>query len=166
MEAFSKFFDSSHPAIYNFNCGFVSGVIFVLAIIVLVILIKIIYMLFFRYPRRAQGVGVEGAHGKIFVSTQAILDLVQSILRKEYPYIKVNKLKLMDRKSRFTLVLDMDFDPDRTSLPLIEAELGQRILTQINKTFGIESIKEINTRNHRLKSSLSEPVASIGETTS
>ena len=137
------------PEIFDFQLGYVSGVAVAIAVICAVLLVKIIVYFLFFYPSRSKGVSIPGASGSLFISANAITDLIKS-LEEDFKFIEISKVILLDKKKYNDIELHINFDMEGGELPSIASELQSIILSKLRDTFGIDNIKEININIKRV----------------
>lgn len=146
---FHNLINMNDPELFDFQLGYVSGVFVAIAVICAVLIVKIILFFMFFYPRRSKGVFIPGASGSLFISANAITDLVRS-LESDFKFIEISKVILFDRKKYNDLELHINFDMEGGELPSIASELQSIILSKLKDTFGIDNIKEVNIKIKRV----------------
>jgi hypothetical protein len=119
--------------------GYLAGVVFSILVIFLIMLIKIIFSLFFAYPKRANGIDIPRDSGNIFITSSAIISLIKSY-EKDFPALKILRMKLLRKKAGYYLDVQFELDTDKASLPDIEEPFKQRIFEGLKNSFGIESV--------------------------
>jgi hypothetical protein len=142
---FSKLFDMTDPGMFSFQTGYAAGISVALGIILIILVLKIIYLLFLSYPRRAAGITVKEADGDIFITANAVIDLIKAF-SESFPDVNVEKISLLEKKSGFVAALQVSFNSSKVTLPEIKSALKDKIYSGVKDTFGIESIDEIRIK--------------------
>lgn len=129
--------------------GYITGAVISLTA---VLMVKVLFSLFSRYPKRALGINIKGDNGDIFISSNAIINMIRK-MEPDFKFIKINKLQLMDYKNSQKLLLKICYDTDGGHLPSLIADYQSMILDKLNSVFGINSITEINFRDETVAKS-------------
>lgn len=144
----SILFKFSDPEIFAFQSGFLSGVI---VFAVLAILIKVMVMIIFGYPKKVDGIPVEGENGTLFISSTAVSDLVES-LEPSFKSVEITKVSLMKDKKRSHFVrVDVIYNIGGGDMTAIASMMQTSIITQLKEVFGISTITSVDIRVKRSK---------------
>ncbi len=122
------------------------GILLGLFLLFLLMFCKIILRFIFKGQRKSNGINVSSEGGNIFISANAIADLVRSL---ETSYPELNFLKIMLLKGvhgKFVLDLQVSFKMKEKGLSEIITALQSNIKDELKKVFGIESINKINIK--------------------
>jgi len=137
----------------NFAYGFVVGAA---AFLLVLLIVKIVSLIFFSGQKRAKGIRIAGNNGSLFISSDAIADLIKA-LEANYRYLDISKVSLYDRNKFYAIEIQVNYDLDGGDLPLMASEFQAMTLSKLNSVFGIDCVKEVNlhvkrsskTRNSR-----------------
>ena len=134
-------FDVSDSEIFAFQCGYLTGAMVALIfVLVLGLLLTVL-----RGSRRARGVALASAHGRILISATAISDLVKSV-GTEFPALEILKVGLYhDRKKtlRLSIAVSFPYNPDGESIVTVSENFKTRLLDVLKHNLGIENIQNI-----------------------
>ena len=127
---------------FSFQVGYAAALGLVL---LLVVIAALVYMVFFRYPRRSAGVYLRGEIGSIFISSHAVADLVKS-LESEFKDIEIVKVLLLDCKHFNKIEIQVNYALGGQSMAEIAPSLQARTIDSLRDVFGIEGIREVAVR--------------------
>jgi len=145
---------SDNHAGYNFRLGYLSGV---LAVLVLLVVLKLLQILLFGDRSRSAGVIIRGEFGSLFISAQAIADLVRGICQ-DYPRLDLGKVILRDDgKHGLRLELNLDAESPDGNFPELTQEVQRRIMTELNERFGINAVRRVDVKLRRLLNARNRP---------
>lgn len=139
----------------TFKDGYICGLTVALAVIAALLLLRIVIAWIFR-ERRCKGIEVKEADGDLFVSSDAVGEVINS-LQKEFEFIHIDKLYLYTRGRRHKVLLHVTFNTDGGGMPEQFARLKQRIKGAMEDVFGITSISKISV--HCRKVSITRSIA-------
>jgi len=147
-----KFLDfvlsSDNQSLLDFKCGYITAIAVIFGLAILFIVLRFIY----RYPRRMRGIEIKGSRGSIFITSDAISDLVKSI-GEEYEIVEVSKVHLLEGRAFSFIELQVILDNDRESSFLTLAEdIQNNILKTLNDRFGIDSVREVKLNLKKIES--------------
>lgn len=130
---------SDNQSLLDFKCGYITATALIFGLSIIFLLIRFIY----RYPRRMRGIEIKGPRGSIFITSDAISDLVKSI-GEEYEIVEISKVHLMENRTFLFIELQVMLENDRESSFLTLAEdIQNNILKALNDRFGIDNVKEV-----------------------
>jgi hypothetical protein len=135
----SRFLDLNDPSVFDFKVGYLAGVAFAILVIFLIMVVKIIFNIFFAYPKRAGGIEIPRDNGNVFIASSAIIGLIKSY-EKSFPALKIAKIKLMRKKSGYFLDVHFELDTEKATLPEIEEPFKGKIFEGLRNSFGIDSV--------------------------
>lgn len=149
-----KFVQWLHFADESFWTGYLAGVLLAL---VLLVVIKLMWMLLFGDSSRSAGVTIRGEVGNLFISAQAIADLVR-VICQDYPRLDLTKVILRDDgKAGLRLELNLNTECHGGSLPELSTEVQRRILAELNERFGIDLVRRVDMRVKNLIATRNRP---------
>lgn len=139
IDYLSRFLDASDPTMFDFKMGYLMGVAFAILVIFLIMVLKVIFVLFFAYPKRAGGIEIPKDNGDVFITSSAIIGLIKSY-EKNFPALRIIRIKLLRKKSGYFLDVQFEIDTEKATLPEIEEPFKERIFEGLKNSFGIESV--------------------------
>jgi len=146
MGSFINFLDELKGVEYfSFQVGYAAALGLVL---LLLLLLLAVYVIFFRYPKRAPGVFINAPLGSVFISAHAISDLVKS-LESEFKDIEISKVLLLDCKHFKRIEIQVDYGFGGQSMTEIAPSLQARTVDSLREVFGIEGIRDVAVRVRR-----------------
>jgi hypothetical protein len=146
MDKIAQFLlDFQHVEVFSFQVGYIAGVGVFLA---LAILVAILYLVFFRYPRKSAGVAIRSSLGDIFIAAHAISDLVKS-LESEYKDIEITKVLLLDCKRFNRIEIQVDYALGGENMVDIAPSLQGKTLSSLKEVFGVDNIHDVSVRIRR-----------------
>jgi hypothetical protein len=130
---------SDNQSLLDFKYGYITATVLIFGLSVMFLLLRFIY----RYPRRMRGIEIKGARGSIFITSNAISDLVKSI-GEEYEIVRISKVHLVEDRISSFIELQVTLDNDReSSFITLSEDIQNNILKTLNDRFGIDSIKKV-----------------------
>ena len=148
-----KFLDfvlsSDNQSLMDFKCGYITATILIIfGLLILFLVLRFIY----RYPKRMSGVEIKGPRGSIFITSDAISDLVKSI-GEEYEIVEISKVHLLEDRTFSFIEIQVTLENDRESSFLTLAEdIQNNILKTLNDRFGIDSVREVKLNLKKIES--------------
>ncbi|MFA6567302.1 MAG: hypothetical protein WCS96_03750 [Victivallales bacterium] len=133
----------------DFKCGYITATILIFSgLLILFLVLRFSY----RYPRRMRGIGIKGSRGSIFITSDAISDLVKSI-GEDYEIVEISKVHLLEGRTSSFIELQVTLDNDGESSFLTLAEdIQNNILKTLNDRFGIDTVKEVRLNLKKIES--------------
>lgn len=151
-------FNDQHLSSF-FDWGFVVGALYAL-VAACVIFLLVELLLFLR--RRCRGVSIKSANGELFISANAIGDVVTMVVRR-FKEFNLRKCALHQRGFRYYLRLRIDLDGAELNLPQLTSELRDEILKALSGNLGIDSVDKVDIHvgkiHHRPAPRAAEPAA-------
>jgi hypothetical protein len=134
------FNSSGNELLLNFKAGYTTGVVVVL---LLLVALKLFHSVFFGHGSRVKEVVIPNSKGDLIISSQAIADMIDSLVASKFKHITIAKVVL--RKVKNGVVMDIfgDFHLDGGSLPNTADELREEIFKNMDERLGISSIRKI-----------------------
>jgi hypothetical protein len=147
-----KLFDfilsSDSQSLTDFKCGYITATILIFGLSILFLSFRF----FLRYPRRMRGIEIKGPRGPIFITSDAISDLVRSI-GEEYEIVEITKVNLLEGRSFSFIEIQVILDNDSESSFLTLAEdIQDNILKTLSGRFGIDSVREVKMNLKKIES--------------
>ena len=147
-----NFFDfvlsSDSQSLLDFKCGYITATVLIFGLSALFLIFRLI----FRYPRRMRGIEIKGPRGSIFITSDAISDLVKSI-GEEYEIVEISKVHLLEGRTFSFIELQVILDNDGESSFLTLAEdIQNNILKTLNDRFGIDTVREVKLNLKKIES--------------
>jgi hypothetical protein len=136
---------------FSFEVGYIAAIGLVLGLIVI---IALLYLLFFKYPRRSSGIFIHAPLGTVFIAAHAVSDLVKS-LEAEYKDIEIVKVLLLDCKSFKRVEIQVDYALGGASMTEIAPSLQERALQSLKDVFGVDCVRDVAVRVRRAVSNQS-----------
>ena len=102
----------------DFNRGYLCALALVAALLVVLMIIKFIWWLIFR-ERGCSRVTIRHSDGDVVVSRNAVCAAIEGVL-KDIPALKVRKLRIFRRGSRYSITLLSSFDGTGSVAELVE----------------------------------------------
>jgi len=131
----------------NFKQGFLTAVVVIFGFTIIILFLRYIY----RYPRRSRGVEIKGPKGSIFITSNAISDLVKSI-GDEYDLIEISKVSLFEDKYVSYLELQVNIENDKeSSFITLSDDIQNNIITTLKERFGIDNVKEVKLNLRKIE---------------
>jgi len=133
--------------------GFRDGVEVALAgVLAFIIILKILgFILFRRRARKASGLFVESEKGRLYISRQAIADLVKS-KEIEVPGLTVYSTYLLRKRKNYTVKVVAELNDKDGIFPELVMSLQKKVLTSLNENLGVDSIKKVDIELKRVNS--------------
>ncbi|WP_176013289.1 hypothetical protein [Victivallis sp. Marseille-Q1083] len=125
----------------EFNRGYLTGVAVTVLCLIGLLVLRTLIVSSFRY-RNTPGIVLPQENGELFVSRAAIRSALGA-LQSEFPYIAINRVRLYERRSVFSLRVGFDFDARGGRLPDYSAAFKQRIQEVLLQQLGIDAIRDI-----------------------
>ncbi|MCX6984990.1 MAG: hypothetical protein NT118_09625 [Lentisphaerae bacterium] len=149
MKNFLDFvFSSDNQSLFDFKCGYITATALILGLSILFLVLRFIY----RYPRRMRGIEIKGPRGSIFITSDAISDLVKSI-GEEYEIVEISKVHLLEGRTFSFIELQVILDNDGESSFLTLAEdIQNNILKTLSDRFGIDTVREVKLNLKKIES--------------
>ena len=149
MKNFLDFvFNSDNQPLFDFKCGYITATALILGLSILFLVLRFIY----RYPRRMRGIEIKGPRGLIFITSDAISDLVKSI-GEEYEIVEISKVHLLEGRTFSFIELQVILDNDGESSFLTLAEdIQNNILKTLSDRFGIDTVREVKLNLKKIES--------------
>ena len=139
---------SDSQALLDFKCGYITATALILGFSILFLVFRLMY----RYPRRMRGIKINGPRGSIFITSDAISDLVKSI-GEEYEIVEISKVHLLEGRTFSFIELQVILDNDGESSFLTLAEdIQNNILKTLNDRFGIDTVREVKLNLKKIES--------------
>lgn len=126
----------------DFNRGYLTGVLLVLAVVLVLLLCRIVLGIVFR-TRRARSILIAAPDGEVQVAQNAISAAVDCMLT-DFPELALDSLKIYRRGSRrYSLSLQCRFQAGGKAFPDIAAQLKKAIFDGLKTQFGIDNLQRI-----------------------
>jgi hypothetical protein len=149
MQKFIDFaLSADNQSLMDFKCGYITATVLILSLSILFLVFRFIC----RYPRRMRGIEIKGPRGSIFISSDAISDLVKSI-GEEYEIVEISKVHLLENRTFSFIELQVILENDRESSFLTLAEeIQNSILKTLGDRFGIDTVREVRLNLKKIES--------------
>ncbi|MFA6293908.1 MAG: hypothetical protein WC637_19120 [Victivallales bacterium] len=139
---------SDSQSLLDFKCGYITATVLIFGLSILFLAFRF----FHRYPRRMRGIEIKGPRGSIFITSDAISDLVKSI-GEEYEIVEISKVLLLEGRTFSFIEIQVVLDNDRESSFLTLAEdIQNNILKTLNDRFGIDTVREVKLDLKKIES--------------
>ncbi len=130
------------PAANDFERGFFLALLAAALVFFLLLLLCLILKLIFRKPA-VPGVTLLREDGDIFISRNAIFTAVCR-LEKDFPELEILKVNMHRlRHGDLALTVTVMFEENKESFDAVAGAFKQKVFTMLNKSFGIDSIKNV-----------------------
>lgn len=128
------------------------------AVLIFIIVLKIIfYLLFHKSIKKCSGLSVKSDKGSLYVSKDAIVDLVAS-KQSELQGLYVKKTYLMKRGRKYFIRVLAELRDDDGKFPEMLSSLQSKILSSMNDNLGITAIQKVEIVLKRVKRSRNRTV--------
>ncbi|HBM16459.1 MAG TPA: hypothetical protein DD381_09000 [Lentisphaeria bacterium] len=133
--------------------GFRDGVIVALSgLLAFIIILKILGFIFFRRnSRKAYGLYVESERGQLYISRQAIADLVKS-KEIEVPGLTVYSTHLLRKRKTYSVKIVAELNDKDGIFPELVMSLQKKVLNSLNENLGVDSINKVDIELKRVNS--------------
>ena len=140
---------SDSQSLLDFKYGYITATaLIIFGLLILFLILRFTY----RYPRRMRGIGIKGPRGSIFITSEAISDLVKSI-GEDFEIVEISKVHLLEGRTFSFIELQVILENDRESSFLTLAEeIQNSILKSLNDRFGIDTVKEVKLNLKKIES--------------
>lgn len=152
------------PTALNFQNEFMSGIILVVLIALVYLAIRVLIKLIFakKTRRRCHGVNIYSEHGQLYITSNAIADLIKS-MKSTFTHIDINRVDICSDNGSYILNIQISFDMGGGELTTQIQQLRVKIIADLKSIFGIEAVSEINVRLRKtsrpaLKSGSQQPI--------
>lgn len=126
----------------DFNRGYLSGVLLVLAVVLLLLVIRIVLGILFR-TRRVRSILVPAADGDVMISQNAVIAAVDTMLT-DFPDLMVDSLKIYRKGRQYSLLLHCRFRVDDASVfPDVAQKMKDAVFAGMRERFGVDSLRKI-----------------------
>ncbi|MBR2642124.1 MAG: hypothetical protein IKD46_03255 [Lentisphaeria bacterium] len=126
----------------DFNRGYLSGVLLVLAVVLLMLVLRLLLSFLFR-NRRVRSMVVPAADGEVMISRNAVIAAVESMLT-DFPALMVDSLKIYRCRRQYSLLLHCRFQVDGTgAFPDVAQKMKEAVFTGMRERFGVENLRKI-----------------------
>ncbi len=127
---------------YSLNLGILLGC----SLLAIIMIFKVILFLIFRRKKKSVGIDVQAENGNIFISSNAISDLIKA-LEPNYSELTFLKIVLLQKKkNQCALNIQISFQMHEKGLSEIIIMLQSDILKELKRVFNIETITQINIK--------------------
>ena len=122
----------------DFNRGYLSGVVLVLAVVLLILVIRIVLSFIFR-NRRVRSIVVPAADGEVMISQNAVIAAVESI-----PELLVDSVKIYRKGRSYSLLLHCRFQIGEAAVfPDVAQKMKESVFAGMREQFGVENLRKI-----------------------
>ena len=142
----------------DFNRGYLCALALVAALIVVMMIVRFVLWLIFR-ERGCSRLTIRRNDGDIVVSRSAVCAAIEGVL-KDIPALKVRKLRIFRRGSRYSITLLSSFDGTGSVAELVE-QLKPLVTGTLRDTFGIDNIRRVKVVIETLESDDEEEGAPV-----
>ena len=120
------------------------GMFWTLAILFVICLIGVIFWLIIRKNRSISGISLQASHGSLFISSNAISDLLYS-LDDSFPQLEITRVRLIRDGNALAVQVKVYFSA-LSEIPMIRLteEFQAKALELLKNSFGIENISRID----------------------
>lgn len=126
----------------DFNRGYLSGVLLVLAVVVLLLVIRLVVGFIFR-TRRVRSMVVPAADGEVMISRDAVVAAVEGMLTG-FPELMIDSLKIYRRGGVYSLLLHCRFRVTESAVfPEVAQKMKETVFAGMQKQFGVENLRKI-----------------------
>lgn len=126
----------------DFNRGYLSGVVLVLAVVLLILVIRIVLSFIFR-NRRVRSIVVPAADGEVMISRNAVIAAVESMLAG-FPELLVDSLKIYRKGRTYSLLLHCRFQIGEAAVfPDVAQKMKESVFAGMREQFGVENLRKI-----------------------
>ena len=126
----------------DFNRGYLSGVVLVLAVVLLILVIRIVLSIIFR-NRRVRSIVVPAADGDVMISRNAVVAAVESMLTG-FPELSVDSVKICRKGRMYSLLLHCRFKVGEAAVfPDAVQKMKEAVFAGMREQFGVENLRKI-----------------------
>ncbi len=126
----------------DFNRGYLSGVVLVLAVVLLFLVVRIALSFLFR-TRRVRSIVVPAADGDVMISQNAVIAAVESLLT-DFHELQIDSLKIYCCRRQYSLLLHCRFRLNGTSdFPDAVQKMKKTIFEGMRDLFGVSSLRYV-----------------------
>ena len=120
------------------------GMFWTLAILFVICLIGVVFWLIIRKNRSISGISLQASHGSLFISSNAISDLLYS-LDDSFPQLEITRVRLIRDGNALAVQVKVYFSA-LSEIPMIRLteEFQAKALELLKNSFGIENISRID----------------------
>ena len=130
----------------GYQKGIISGAVAIIAIIILFYIL----LLIFNKNRRCPGVVADDEHGGLFITSQAISDLIKA-LESEFDGITICKTQLFRKRSKYSIKLIAELDSKDINFPHLMTKIRERIIDALGTGLGVTSVENVDIHLRRVK---------------
>ena len=124
----------------DFNRGYLCALALVAALIVALMILRFVWWLIFR-ERGCSRLTIRRGDGDIVVSRSAVCAAIDGAL-KTMPALKVRKLRIFRRGSKYSITLLSSFDGTGSVAELVE-QVKPLVTGTLRDTFGIDNVRRV-----------------------
>lgn len=126
----------------DFNRGYLSGVVLVLAVVLLLLLIRILLSFIFR-NRRVRSIVVPASDGEVMISQNAVVAAVGGMLAG-FPELIVDSLKIYRKGRMYSLLLHCRFQVGEAAVfPDVAQKMKEAVFAGMREQFGVDNLRRI-----------------------
>lgn len=151
---FNNIFDPGSEVLFNFQAGYLSGVIITLALFF--ILVILLYLIFHR--KKCDAVVVPGSNGDMIITSNAVNDFIRTF-ESRFSSIKFSKVHLKKFRDAHMITININYEISGSPLNEEKDMLRDEIFSGLREHFGIESVKKISFRTGKVSSARRKPQA-------
>ena len=126
----------------DFNRGYLSGVMLVLAVVLLLLVIRIVLSFIFR-NRRVRSIVVPASDGEVMITQNAVIAAVESMLAA-FPELLIDSLKIYRKGRVYSLLLHCRFQVgDAAVFPDVAQKMKETVFAGMREQFGVDNLRKI-----------------------
>ena len=126
----------------DFNRGYLSGVLLVLAVVVLLLVIRLVLSFIFR-NRRVRSIVVPAADGDVMISRNAVVAAVENMLTG-FPELMVDSLKIYRCGRLYSFRLHCRFKSGASAaFPDVAQKVKETVFSGMQEQFGVSNLRKI-----------------------
>ena len=126
----------------DFNRGYLSGVVLVLAVVLLILVIRIVLSFIFR-NRRVRSIVVPAADGEVMISQNAVIAAVESMLAG-FPELLVDSVKIYRKGRMYSFLLHCRFQVGEAAVfPDVAQKMKEAVFAGMREQFGVDNLRRI-----------------------
>ena len=126
----------------DFNRGYLSGVVLVLAVVLLILVIRIVLSFIFR-NRRVRSIVVPATDGEVMISQNAVIAAVESMLAG-FPELLVDSVKIYRKGRMYSFLLHCRFQAGEAAVfPDVAQKMKEAVFAGMREQFGVENLRKI-----------------------
>lgn len=134
----------------DFNCGYMTALLLVVALFVILMVLRFILWLLFR-TRRCTEVVIHQADGSLVIAKDAVFTAIRQDLA-DYPQLRVRQLKLYRKGNNYRIDLCGSYcQEEKSGLPELSDRFKQQIRDMLSRTLGISNLKSLNLKVEELE---------------